>query len=131
MNRWLDWWRQSSRDLLHAEHSRDDRDYEWSAFAAQQAAEKAVKALIMEKGGEPWGHSVTALLEALPTTMAVSSEITEAANRLDKHYIPARYPNGFAEGYPGKLYTRGEAEEAINDASQIIAFCRSHLPRSS
>jgi len=53
----------------------------------------------------------------------------EAANRLDKHYIPARYPNGFAEGYPGKLYTRGEAEGAIQDAKKTIEFSRSHLPR--
>jgi HEPN domain-containing protein len=52
-----------------------------------------------------------------------------AARRLDKHYIPARYPNGFASGYPGKLYTRGEAEQAIADATAIIEFCRGHLPR--
>jgi HEPN domain-containing protein len=52
----------------------------------------------------------------------------EAANRLDKHYIPARYPNGFPDGYPGKLYTRGEAEGAIQDARKIIEFSRRHLP---
>ena len=59
-------------------HARDDADYEWAAFAAQQAAEKALKALVLARG-------------------------------LDKHYIPARDPNGFAVGYPGKLYTHGEA----------------------
>ena len=89
------------RDLRHAEHSLDDADYEWAAFASQQAAEKTVKALLWS-GGEPWGKT---------------------ASRLDKHYIPTRYPNGFAEGYPGKLYTRGEAEGAIADAKTIIDFC--------
>ena len=38
-------------------------------------------------------------------------------------------PNGFADGYPGKLYTRGEAEQAIADATIVNEFCRSHLPR--
>ena len=128
MNRWPDWWEQSMRDLRHAEHALDDSDYEWTAFAAQQSAEKAPKALIMSRGGESWGHSITSLAEALPEDLQLPLAILEAANRLDKHYIPARYPNGFAEGYPGKLYTRGEAEGAIQDAKKIIDFSRRHIP---
>ena len=57
--------------------------------------------------------------------------LVEAASRLDKHYIPARYPNGFASGYPGKLYTRGEAEGAIADAQEVLrvfSFRRPLLP---
>jgi len=64
VNRWRDWWDQSARDLAHAEHAREDRDYEWAAFAAQQAAEKALRALVMSNGGEPWGHLTTGLAEA-------------------------------------------------------------------
>ena len=128
MNRWKDWWDQGERDARHARHALEDADHEWSAFAAQQAAEKALKALIMSQGGEPWGHSISALVEALPTSLDAPPDLLEAANRLDKHYIPARYPNGFASGYPGKLYTRGEAEGAIADAQQIIEFSRRRLP---
>ncbi len=115
-------------DIRHSEHALEDEDYEWAAFAAQQSAEKALKALIMSQSGEPWGHSITSLVEALPKQVLPPREILEAANRLDKHYIPARYPNGFAEGYPAKLYTRGEAEGAIQDARKIIEFSRRHLP---
>jgi HEPN domain-containing protein len=128
MNRWKDWWEQGERDVRHARHAVEDADYEWSAFAAQQAAEKALKALILGRGGEPWGHSLTSLLEALPADLGRPNEIIEAASRLDKHYIPTRCPNGFASGYPGKLYTRGEAEGAIADAQQILDFCRRRLP---
>lgn len=119
------------RDLRHAENALRDRDYEWAAFAAQQSAEKALKALVMSLGGETWGYSITLLAEAVPEKVKISSTIMEAANRLDKHYIPARYPNGFAEGYPGKLYTRGEAEGAIHGAGKIIEFIRSYLPGQS
>jgi HEPN domain-containing protein len=87
------------RDLVHAEHALDDGDFEWAAFAAQQCAEKALKALILRRGGEPCRHSITILAEALPADLRLPREILEAANRLDKHYIPARYPNGFAQGY--------------------------------
>ena len=128
VNRWRDWWDQASHDLKHAAHALEDEDFEWAAFAAQQAAEKALKALILGRGGEPWGHSITGLTEALPG-LPVPAEITDAAKRLDKHYIPSRYPNGFDSGYPGKLYTRGEAEGAIADANEILGFCRGHLPR--
>ena len=130
MNRWLDWWKQAERDLAHAVHALDDGDFEWGAFAAQQAAEKGLKATILALGGEPWGHSVTGLIEALPADAAASEREVEAAARLDKHYIPSRYPNGFASGFPGKLYTRGEAEGAITDAREILDLCRRQLPRS-
>lgn len=129
MNRWADWWAQSSRDLAHARHSLAGEDYEWAAFAAQQAAEKALKAVVLAHGGDPWGHLTTGLAEALPPAIAVPPDVLDAARRLDKHYIPARYPNGFAEGYPGKLYTRGEAEQAVADATIVTEFCRGHLPR--
>jgi HEPN domain-containing protein len=129
VNRWRDWWDQSARDLDHARHAVDDDDHEWAAFAAQQAAEKALKAVIMAGGGEPWGHLTTALAEALPPASSPPAAVMDAVRRLDKHYIPARYPNGFAASYPGKLYTRGEAQQAIADASIVVEFCRRHLPR--
>lgn len=128
VNRWSDWWEQGQRDLRHAEHALADADYEWAAFAAQQAAEKAAKAVIMHLGGDPWGHSVTLLLESLAGKLPPAPEGIEAANRLDKHYIPSRYPNGLAASYPGKLYTKREAEGAIADARIVIEFCRRHLP---
>src|SRR5438552_17455218 len=128
MNRSRDWWDQALRDIAHAEHATDAGDHEWAAFAAQQSAEKALKAVIIAHGGEPWGHLTTALVEALPADLEAASAL-DAARRLDKHYIPARYPNGFPSGYPGKLYTLGEAEQAIHDAKVILDFCRRHIPQ--
>jgi HEPN domain-containing protein len=131
MNRWKDWWDQSLKDLEVARVAADAGHHEWAAFAAQQAGEKALKSVIMGHGGEPWGHLLTGLTDALPAGLSVPSEVRDAARRLDKHYIPSRYPNGFASGFPGQLYTPGEAAGAIADASRLIDFCRGHLPRSS
>jgi HEPN domain-containing protein len=128
VNRWRDWWDQAVRDLRHARNAAEDADHEWACFAAQQAAEKALKALALSVGGEPWGHLTFALAQSLPPEIGVPAEALDAARRLDKHYIPARYPNGFAAGHPGELYTRGEADAAIHDAETILDFCRDHLP---
>lgn len=127
VNRSRDWWAQALRDLVHARHALEDGDHEWAAFAVQQSAEKAVKAVIQAHAGEPWGHLTTALVEALPG-LPVDSDVLNAARRLDKHHVPACYPNGFAAGYPRKLYTAGEAHQAMADAEAIIACCRGRLP---
>jgi HEPN domain-containing protein len=121
-----DWMRQADRDLAHACRARDAGDHEWSCFAAHQAAEKAVKALAISLGGEPWGHSVSTLLGALEAA-SVPPELLDRSKVLDKHYIQPRYPNGFDSGAPGDYYTREEAETAISNAEAIIEFCRNHM----
>ena len=37
-----DWLRQAKRDVAHARRAAKDGHYEWSCFAAQQGAEKAL-----------------------------------------------------------------------------------------
>jgi len=123
-NRAGDWLAQAERDLQHARHSRDAGDYEWACFAAQQAAEKAVKAALLALGGEGWGHSVTRLLADLAQRQTVATDLLDAARRLDKHYLPTRYPNSFPAGAPRDYYTAQEAQQAIVDAAAIYDLCR-------
>jgi HEPN domain-containing protein len=122
-----DWFRQAEADLLHARHAADAGDFEWAAFAAQQAAEKAVKALFQKLHLEAWGHVISLLLGSLPEASAAVPSIVDAAKRLDKHYIPTRYPNGFDRGAPTDFYTLSEARQAIDDAEAILEFCRHQI----
>jgi HEPN domain-containing protein len=121
--RWRDWLSQAKRDLSHAIHACEDEDFEWSCFSAQQGAEKAVKAVFLYLHGESWGHSVFALLKTLDEKKEVPERLIEAAKSLDKHYIPTRYPNGFDSGMPGDYYTKKDAQEAIENAREVIEFC--------
>ncbi len=126
-----DWSRQADSDLRHARHALDDGDHEWACFAAQQAAEKAVKAVHAASGQEAWGHVVTELLQALgPSTNEIDDALLDRARALDKLYIPTRYPNGLAGGAPTDFYTRAEAERAIGDAEAVLASCRRMLSRT-
>lgn len=121
-----DWFRQAEADLRHAHNSLASGDYEWACFAAQQAAEKAVKALFQSLHLDAWGHTVSLLLANLPQGQAVPQDLLDKAKVLDKHYIPARDPNGFESGAPTDFYTRPEAEQAVRIAGEIIAFCKDH-----
>ena len=123
-NRYADWLRQAQADLRHAQHAAESADFDWSCFAAQQAAEKAVKGLFLKLGLEAWGHTVSALLGNLPETVSADQELIDCAKTLDKHYIPSRYPNGFDSGAPTDMFTQRESEEAIRCAQRIITFCQ-------
>ena len=120
--RYRDWMEQAKRDLEHAGRALEDADYEWACFAAQQGAEKAVKAVFLRLIRSASGHSVAALLQQLPSPWQPDESLIDAGKELDKHYIPARYPNSYPEGAPYEYYTRAEAERAIGQARDILGF---------
>jgi HEPN domain-containing protein len=119
-----DWLRQASKDLEHAKRSVELGDYEWACFAAHQAAEKAIKALYQKLKVEVWGHSVSRMIELLPEEHRPPREMVEKAKRLDRHYIPTRYPNFHPEGAPADYYTSKDALEAVGYAEEIVGYCR-------
>ncbi|MGH7254715.1 MAG: HEPN domain-containing protein, partial [Nitrospirales bacterium] len=100
----------------------------WACFAAQQAAEKAVKAVYEAHHLEGWGHTISILLGNLTGPLKAPEDIITRAKALDKHYIPTRYPNGFESGAPTDFYTAAEADQAIAHAKSVLDFCRTHLP---
>lgn len=124
-----DWLRQAEWDLRHARHAKEDQDYDWASFAAQQAAEKAIKALFQKLNRDAWGHALSLLLAGLPDEARPGRDLIDAAKALDKHYIPTRYPNGFERGAPFDFYTADEAERAIAYAEAILAYCRDQIRR--
>lgn len=123
MERSGDWMNQARSDLDHARHDLKAEFYEWACFSAQQAAEKAVKAVVQRLGGEAWGHSVADLLQALAERHDVSEDLLDGALELDKSYIPTRYPDAHPSGSPGERYTRSEAKRHIDHAERILTFC--------
>ncbi|MET1159352.1 MAG: HEPN domain-containing protein [Thermoprotei archaeon] len=130
VSRSSDWMRQAIRDLEHAKKSIELGDYEWACFAAQQAGEKAVKALYQELGIEVWGHSISRMLSQLPPEYRPPEELIERAKELDRHYIPTRYPNFHPEGAPMDYYTREDALRAVSYAEEIIRFCRDKITQA-
>jgi HEPN domain-containing protein len=127
VSRASDWFKQAVRDLEQAEDSRRAGRHEWACFAAQQAAEKAVKALHLSHGQEAWGHVIARLLEELPGGIEVANSLLEKAKVLDNFYIPARYPNSHPLGAPFEHYGTIQSEAALTYAGEIIEFIRAQM----
>jgi len=123
-NRSRDWFSQAERDLEQARASQAEERHEWACFAAQQAAEMAVKALHLSLGQEAWGHVVARLLEELPLNV---THLVEKAKVLDNFYVATRYANGHPEGAPFEHYGSLQSDEAIRYAGEIVEFVRARL----
>jgi HEPN domain-containing protein len=122
-----DWLRQAEHDCRHARTAAAAGDHDWACFAGQQAGEKALKALASRRGGEAWGHSLLALVEALGEVEPEIGVLREAAIRLDRYYVQTRYPNGFDAGAPADYFLESDAREAITHAAAILEFVRHRL----
>ena len=98
--------------------------YSLACFHAQQAAEKAVKALFYSMEDEPWGHSIGKLLEKsignYPKHKAALLSLAVGAKRLDQFYIPTRYPNGVPDMTPDEAFGQEDAQSGIEYAEKIL-----------
>ena len=89
--RWLD----AVDDLRHARYAEEGGFFPQACFSAQQAAEKAVKAVHYARGARAvLGHSVRNLIERLDPGVPELDDLLDDARELDLNYIPTRYPNG-------------------------------------
>lgn len=118
---------QAERDLKVAEELMKDESFEWSCFVAQQATEKAVKAVFQKLNAVAWGHSIFDLMRILSMRVVVNERLLDCARSLDKYYVPTRYPNSFESGSPYEYFTRRDAEDAIVCSRRIIEFCKGIL----
>lgn len=97
------------------------------AFHAQQAAEKALKAVLAARGIAHRGHACVDLVEVLRREgEPVRDELEGAARRLDLHYVQSRYPNGLG-GDPTRYYDGSIAGECLENADSIVRFVRERL----
>ncbi len=138
-NRWLTeagrWFRQAEHDLQASEHLRDSGDYNWACFVAQQAAEKAVRAVHAARGEDVERiHSILILIrgesQAGVQGIAELLPLVDAARELDRTYIPTRYPNGVPFGIPADFFSRKNAEDCLQWARDILEAVRQILPNT-
>ena len=121
------WFLQCLRDFKAAQDSFRNGNYEWSCFQAQQAAEKALKALLYAHGRSAWGHSLVELLNYLKDVEMVGEEFYVNARELDRHYIPSRYPNAHPAGTPHEAYDEDTSKRALEASREIIDFVKGIL----
>jgi HEPN domain-containing protein len=115
--RWLDL---AEEDLADAEDLRERGRWRNACYLAQQAAEKAVKAVLVSQGTSGWGHDIAALaVQASPASAIRSTDADLAA--LSTLVTEARYPIDIPE--PGEP----EARAAVADARKLVEAGRVDL----
>lgn len=116
-----DWLWEAWADLRHAERSLSLGDYNWACFAAQQAAEKALKAFFIAvlRRRPPHIHDLTVLYGEVSGELELSEDVTARLGRLSSYYVVSRYPNAGVLR-PSRGVSRVEAEDAIRLAKEVV-----------
>ena len=120
------WFEQAEADLRAAQLSASGGAHEWACFQAQQAGEKALKALLYGRGFTSIiTHSLRRLVRECDVVDQSFRDLAEAARLLDQHYIPTRYPNGLDEEIPPtRYYEKGDADTCLQSARSILERVR-------
>lgn len=118
----LRWFKQAKADFAVVQTLYSREHYAAACFHAQQAAEKALKAVLMANGQRIiWAHSVRELARLCESYDLSFAELAETGALLDQFYIPTRYPNGLpSPAVPSENFTILQASVAQDMAEKVI-----------
>jgi len=122
------WLKTAEDDLEAALVLFENSKLPYACFLAQQAGEKALKAVWYAADADPWCHSVLKLVNDLEEIdlklYARLRPLKKSAGLLDKFYIPTRYPNGLPDLTPAEVYNVEDAASGLDAARKIISASR-------
>ena len=116
-------WEQAQEDLDTADKLLNVGKYYASVFFAEQAAEKALKAMYLEeKRRVAFTHDLVELAEEL----GAPENVSHAAAELSPDYVTTRYPDA-ANALPAKLYHAASAELHLKLSREVIGWVKKEL----
>ena len=123
---WLEF---AKTDLGVARHLNElyhPKPLEIICYHCQQAAEKAIKALIVTSGvqsGMPKKHNLSFLLEQIKNNIEVSEKYYDYADTLTPYGIAVRYPNEL-------VIEERNVQEALQYAEEIVRWVESIIDKN-
>jgi HEPN domain-containing protein len=116
------WLLQARSDLALAALARDNGFHAQACFFASQAAEKALKGVILELGAEPpHTHVLSQLVDVLER---LGADVGQAAalplRALSRMSSSSRYP--IDDTPPADLFERADSDQAIGTAEAVMAW---------
>ncbi len=117
------WLKQAEADLRSSENSLKSRDYYLSAFMSQQAVEKGLKAVYIEKKRSLLKtHSISALAKELMLPSNLLNKISD----LETVYQETRYPD-VSKKIPAEEYGENDATDLLNVAMEVMIWIRNQM----
>lgn len=119
------WLKQADEHLAVARWDGHGEFWAPACFQAQQAAELALRAVLIREGERSVvTHGVVALVERVTKNHASFASLAAGARRLDLYHIPTRYPNSLASGTAAENFDREDFQTAIDAATKVIEAAR-------
>jgi len=117
-----EWLNRAKSNLVRARQDHPDIYLEDLCFDAQQAAEKAIKAILIDLDVDyPYTHDLMTLLTLVSEAgKSVPDELKEAAMLTD-YAVESRYPS------PAETVTDEEYEEAVATAERVLYWASNIL----
>ena len=118
------WLNMAREDLLWAQASLKEEIWRGACFAAQQAAEKSLKAYLLAKGKSiPRIHDLVSLNDQCGNIDKEFNELINSCNFISPYYLSSRYPDiAEFEEYSGEM-----AGTVVQKAEEIVEFIKSKL----
>lgn len=117
-------WRHQAQAALDLAATAGTMAPSWACFLAEQGAQLALKGLLHAVGehGAAWGHDLGPIERRVAGVFGADwpAGLSDAAMRLGRHYLPARYPDAHPTGSPEERYTAADARQAHADAAAIM-----------
>ncbi len=114
----MDWLNTAEDDLQTAEILFEQKVYYASAFYCQQAAEKSLKAVYINRLRKA---SISHNLISTAMELKAPETIVSACKKLNPHYIQSRYPDA-ANAIPKEAYEAGQVEELLEKAKGVFEW---------
>lgn len=114
----MDWLNAAEDDLQTARILFEQKVYYASAFYCQQAAEKALKAVYINRIKKA---NISHNLISTAMELKTPQQILSACKRLNPHYIQSRYPDA-GNAVPKEAYEAGTVEELLKKAEEVFEW---------
>ena len=123
------WLRQARSDLDAARCMAAEAFHAQACYLAGQAAEKALKALLVAAGiTPPYSHSLERFVEMLQTQGLNTQALTELRLKpLTRMNSDTRYPQG--DEAPADLFDANDSQAALATAEDVVRIAASELTR--
>ncbi len=121
-----EWLNRAKSNLIRARQNQPGIYLEDLCFDAQQAAEKAIKAILIDLDVDyPYTHDLMTLLTLVSEAgQSVPGEVKEAAMLTD-YAVESRYPS------PAESVTNEEYKEAVATAQKVLDWASNILKKGS
>ena len=117
-----EWLNRARSDLLMARTQKEGIYLEDLCFHAQQAAEKAIKALLIKHSVKfPYVHDIAELLTRIENEGLRIPKLVKQAGKLTRFAVFTRYP-GIAQDISEREY-----KEALTIAAEVIRWVQNRL----